>query len=72
MITTPTRAMESGYPPGTRSVDVHLKAWGMAPFLPLPAAELCDRPVTIERCGDAPPLRGCATGSTRRTDPTRC
>jgi AraC-like DNA-binding protein len=48
VITTPTRAMEFGYPPGTRSVGVHFKAWGPAPFLPMPAAELCDRPVTLE------------------------
>jgi len=23
--------------------------WGLAPFLPMPAAELCDRPVTVEQ-----------------------
>ena len=28
VITTPTRAMEFSYPPGTRSVGVHFKAWG--------------------------------------------
>jgi AraC-like DNA-binding protein len=48
VLTTPTRAMEFGYPPGTRSVGVHFKPWGLAPFLPMPAAELCDRPVTVE------------------------
>ena len=48
VITTPTRAMEFSYPPGTRSVGVHFKPWGPAPFLPMPAAELCDRPVTLE------------------------
>src|SRR3712207_1040474 len=48
VITTPTRAFEFGYPPGTRSVGVHFKAWGLAPFLPMPAGELCDRPVTLE------------------------
>jgi AraC-like DNA-binding protein len=48
VITTPTRALEFGYPPGTRSVGVHFKAWGPAAFLPMPAAELCDRPVTLE------------------------
>ncbi|WP_201760895.1 MULTISPECIES: hypothetical protein [unclassified Nonomuraea] len=40
VLTTPTRAFEFGYPPGTRSVGVHFKAWGLAPFLPMPAAEL--------------------------------
>jgi AraC-like DNA-binding protein len=48
VITTPTRAFEFGYPPETRSVGVHFKAWGPAPFLPMPAGELCDRPVTLE------------------------
>lgn len=49
VITTPSRALEFGYPLQTRSVGVHVKAWGLAPFLPMPAAELCDRPVTIEQ-----------------------
>ncbi|MEU8803886.1 helix-turn-helix domain-containing protein [Spirillospora sp. NPDC048819] len=49
VITTPTRAVEFGYPPGTRSVGVHFKPWGPAPFLPMPASELCDRPVTVEQ-----------------------
>lgn len=48
VVTTPTRAWEFGYPPQTRSVGVHFKPWGLAPFLPMPAAELCDRPVTVE------------------------
>jgi AraC-like DNA-binding protein len=48
VLTTPTRAVEFGYPPGTRSVGVHFKPWGPAPFLPMPAGELCDRPVTLE------------------------
>jgi len=48
VITTPTRAMEFSYPPRTRSVGVHFKPWGAAPFLPMPAGELCDRPVTLE------------------------
>jgi len=46
---TPTRAFEFGYPPWTQSVGVHFKPWGLAPFLPMPAAELCDRPVTVEQ-----------------------
>ncbi|MET7672734.1 helix-turn-helix domain-containing protein [Micromonospora luteifusca] len=49
VITTPTRAWEFGYPLRTRSVGVHVKPWGLAPFLPMPATELCDRPVTIEQ-----------------------
>src|SRR5918998_1216995 len=49
VVTTPTRAFEFGYPLRTRSVGVHFKPWGLAPFLPMPAAELCDRPVTIEQ-----------------------
>jgi AraC-like DNA-binding protein len=48
VVTTPTRALEFGYPSGTRSVGVHFKPWGLAPLLPMPAAELCDRPVTLE------------------------
>jgi AraC-like DNA-binding protein len=49
VVTVPTRAFEFGYPPRTRSVGVHVKPWGLAPFLPMPAAELCDRPVTLEQ-----------------------
>jgi AraC-like DNA-binding protein len=49
VISVPTRAFEFGYPPRTRSVGVHFKAWGLAPFLRMPATELCDRPVTIEQ-----------------------
>ncbi|MEU4560511.1 helix-turn-helix domain-containing protein [Actinoplanes sp. NPDC023936] len=49
VVTTPTRAFEFGYPPRTRSVGVHVKPWGLAPFLPMPAAELSDRPVTLEQ-----------------------
>jgi AraC-like DNA-binding protein len=48
VLTPPTRAMEFGYPPATRSVGVHFTPWGLAPFLPMPAAELCDRPVALE------------------------
>jgi AraC-like DNA-binding protein len=48
VLTTLTRALDFGYPPGSRSVGVHFKPWGPAPFLPMPAAELRDRPVTLE------------------------
>ncbi|MBB3728768.1 helix-turn-helix domain-containing protein [Nonomuraea dietziae] len=54
VVTTPTRAFEFGYPPGTRSVGVHFKPWGLAPFLPMPAAELCDQPVTVEQIWGRP------------------
>jgi AraC-like DNA-binding protein len=54
VLTTLTRALEFGYPPGTRSVGVHFKPWGLAPFLPMPAAELRDRPVTVEEVWGRP------------------
>ena len=47
VVTTPTRAWEFSYPAQTRSVGVHFKPWGLAPFLPMAAAELCDRPATV-------------------------
>lgn len=49
VVSTPTRAWEFGYPIPTRSVGVHFKPWGLAPFLPVAAAELRDRPATIEQ-----------------------
>ena len=49
VVTMPTRAWEFGYPLWTRSVGERVKPWGLAPFVPMPAAELCDRPVTIEQ-----------------------
>ncbi|WP_433534104.1 helix-turn-helix domain-containing protein [Micromonospora sp. CA-249363] len=54
VITTPTRAYEFGYPLRTRSVGVHFKPWGLAPLLPMPAVELCDRPVTVEQVWGRP------------------
>jgi AraC-like DNA-binding protein len=48
VLTTLSRALEFGYPAGTRSVGVHFKPWGLAAFLPMPAAELRDRPATLE------------------------
>jgi AraC-like DNA-binding protein len=54
VVTTPTRALEFGYPLRTRPVGVHVKPWGLAPFLPMPAAELCDRPVTVEQVWGRP------------------
>ncbi|GAA0228625.1 helix-turn-helix domain-containing protein [Cryptosporangium japonicum] len=49
VVTTPTRAWECGYPAPTRSVGVHVKPWGLAPFLPGPASDWCDRPATVGR-----------------------
>ena len=54
VVATPTRAWEFGYPTPTRSVGVHFTPWGLAPFLPMPAAELCDRPATVERIWGGP------------------
>jgi AraC-like DNA-binding protein len=54
VVTVPTRAWEFGYPRWTRSVGVHFKPWGLAPFLPMPAAELRDRPLTIEQVWGRP------------------
>ncbi|MCO8274019.1 helix-turn-helix domain-containing protein [Actinoplanes sp. TRM 88003] len=54
VITMPTRAYEFSYPCPTRSVGVHFKPWGLAPFLPMPAAELCDRPLTVEQVWGRP------------------
>lgn len=53
-VTAPTRAWEFGYPTPTRSVGVHFKPWGLASFLPMPAAELCDRPATVEQIWGRP------------------
>ncbi|MFD5243888.1 helix-turn-helix domain-containing protein [Amycolatopsis sp. NPDC058340] len=58
VITMPTRAYEFGYPLPTRSVGVHFKPWGPSSFLPMPAAELCDRPVTLEQVWGRPAVAG--------------
>ena len=54
VISTLTRALEFGYPAVTRSVGVHFKPWGLAPFLAMPAVELRDRPVTVEEVWGRP------------------
>src|SRR5699024_2525828 len=28
---------------------VHFRPWGLAPFLPMPTSDLCDRPATLEQ-----------------------
>ena len=48
--------VEFGCPLRTRSVGMHFKPWGLAPFLPMPAAELCDRPVTVEQVWGRPAI----------------
>jgi len=60
-VATPTRAWEFSYPNPTRSVGVHFKPWGLAPFIPMPASELCDRPATVEQTWGQP-----ATAELRR------
>jgi AraC-like DNA-binding protein len=54
VVTTLSRALEFGYPPATRSVGVHFKPWGLAPFLSMPAAELRDQPLTVEEVWGRP------------------
>src|SRR5699024_12625032 len=48
-VTVPTRAWECSYPNPTRTVGVHFRPWGLAPFLPMPTSDLCDRPATLEQ-----------------------
>ncbi|WP_308291370.1 helix-turn-helix domain-containing protein [Mumia sp. zg.B21] len=54
IVTPSTRALGFSYPAWTRSVGVHVKPWGLAPFVPMPAVELCDRPVTVEQVWGRP------------------
>src|SRR3954471_24311053 len=54
VVSTLTRALEFGYPAGTRSVGVHFQPWGLAPFLAMPVVELRDRPVTVEEVWGRP------------------
>lgn len=54
VVTVPTRAWEFGYPSWTTSVGAHVKPWGIAPLLPMPVAELRDRPVTLEQVWGGP------------------
>ncbi|MET8258149.1 hypothetical protein ACFYPG_05180 [Micromonospora sp. NPDC005553] len=35
---------------------MHFKPWGLAPFLPMPAVELCDRPATVEQVWGRPAI----------------
>ncbi len=54
VVSAPTRAWDFSYPMPTRSVGVHFKPWGLAPFLPRAASEFRDRPVTIEQVWGRP------------------
>lgn len=54
VVSTPTRAWDFGYPVPSRSVGVHFKPWGLAPFLPMDTIELCDRPATLEQVWGGP------------------
>src|SRR3712207_7703167 len=52
----PTHPWVSASPLGPRSAGVHSRPWGRAPSLPMPAAELCDRPVTVEQVWGRPAI----------------
>jgi AraC-like DNA-binding protein len=49
LLTTGTRHLEFAYPAFTRSVGVHFKPWGWAPFVGMPGSEVCDLPLTVEQ-----------------------
>jgi AraC-like DNA-binding protein len=49
LLTTGTRHLEFAYPAFTRSVGVHFKPWGWAPFVGIPGSEVCDLPLTVEQ-----------------------
>jgi AraC-like DNA-binding protein len=49
LLTTGTRHFEFAYPAFTRSVGVHFKPWGWAPFVGIPGSEVCDLPLTVEQ-----------------------
>jgi AraC-like DNA-binding protein len=56
VVSTPTRAWDFSYPIPSRSVGVHFKPWGLAPFLPMAAVELRDRTATIEQVWGRPTI----------------
>ncbi|MGH8880437.1 MAG: AraC family transcriptional regulator [Stackebrandtia sp.] len=49
LLTTGTRHLEFAYPAFTRSVGVHFKPWGWAPFVGIPGSEVCDLQLTVEQ-----------------------
>jgi AraC-like DNA-binding protein len=49
LLTTGTRHLEFAYPSFTRSVGVHFKPWGWAPFVGIPGSEACDLQLTVEQ-----------------------
>ncbi len=69
VVSTPTRAWQFGYPVSSRSVGVHFKPWGLAPFLPMAAVELCDRPATIEQVWGRPTIDELRAQVAAVTDP---
>jgi AraC-like DNA-binding protein len=48
LLTTGTRHIEFAYPAFTRSVGVHFKPWGWAPFVGMPGSEVCDVQLAVE------------------------
>lgn len=48
VVTTPSQHFRFSYPAYTRSVGVHFKPWGLAPFIGVPASELRDHPVSVQ------------------------
>jgi AraC-like DNA-binding protein len=49
LLTMGTRHLEFAYPALTRSVGVHFKPWGWAPFVGAPGSEICDLQLTVEQ-----------------------
>jgi AraC-like DNA-binding protein len=49
LLTTGTRHLEFAYPAFTRSVGVHFKPWGWAPFVGIPGSEVRDLQLTVEQ-----------------------
>jgi hypothetical protein len=49
LFTAGTRHLEFAYPAFTRSVGVHFKPWGWAPFVGIPGSEVCDLQLAVEQ-----------------------
>ncbi|MFD5897142.1 helix-turn-helix domain-containing protein [Streptomyces sp. NPDC060366] len=49
LLTTGTRRLAFSYPAVTRSVGVHFKPWGWAPFVGIPGSEVRDLQLTLEQ-----------------------
>ena len=72
VVTTPTFALEFGYPLRTRSVGVHFKPWDWRRSCRCPRPSCATGRRRSSRCGAGPPLLSCATGWPRRPGRTRC